>query len=88
MIHESQQQAVIDECLNESDVLEELAVNEEFLKRKEQENCKILFLNLRRSDCPRCGYTTKTSSKFPYCSDCNWDYLDDSNQTNNVARAA
>lgn len=87
MIHESQA-AVIDECLNAIDVLEELVANEEFLKKKEQENCKVLLISTRSIVCPRCSHVTKTSSKFPYCSDCNWDYLHNPNQMNNVAQAA
>jgi hypothetical protein len=81
-------QAMIDECLNARDVLEELVSNEEFLKKKSEESCKILVLNLREHLCLRCDHSTKTTSKFPYCSECNWDYQHDSKQTNIVAKAA
>jgi hypothetical protein len=81
------QQALIDECLNAQAVLEELITHEESQHRT-LKNLEVYGnLNLRRFECKRCEHVTHTQFAFPYCSNCNWDFLTDPT-INPVAQAA
>ncbi len=67
-----------DEIENEMDVLNELTDHYENLKEKERRRIGVKTItNVHYSRCPRCQARTRVSSSHPYCTDCNWDSLDE-----------
>ncbi len=63
---------------NATDVLNELVEHHENLKELEY-NCGGVraMVNTYHARCPRCHSKSKILSGHPYCSDCNWDSLED-----------
>ena len=84
----TENQCLINECLNSRDVLNELIENEEFLKGKESLNAKVLSFTTRKQTCPRCQFESRTNLQFNYCPNCNWDRLTDPTNTNDIAELA
>ena len=46
----------------------------DFIPDDEVISCRIIG---RKHVCPRCGSITHLQTEDPYCSDCNWDSLED-----------
>lgn len=84
----SEKLPLVDECINACDVLNELVENEEFLKEKEFRNGSLLLFEMRKQNCPRCKFESKTTLEYNYCPYCNWDKLFDLSDSNSVAEFA
>lgn len=67
-----------DELENATDVLNELVEHHENLKVREYNRVGVrAVVNTYHARCPRCHSRSKILSGYPYCSDCNWDSLED-----------